>query len=354
MNCSEAEVYVSAVCDGEQIAQDVAEHIARCAACRSALSDYARIGAELRLLSMKESVPLPPLTVPAMHGPFAFLWKRVAVPRFAILGLIACAVVAVATTSIVRAQSKTLWFEFGYSPRDADPTNYLVAKEGFDETPAYMGFPSGNLLAAALRIKIESISNEDVVFQLRAVPARTEVTATGVQLLGGPAGGVSLDGVRKVHYKPGESLPIPIEGGGTLYLKGDVLDHQPKIAFGTPLLPAVEKMNVRSPVLLDSTTLLGDLQGMSATANASDQTVFISVGGRVFSFALRPFPGAVQGEANWGEISFKFESQGYRLMAAAPITGGDQPRPVWVRAAEPSDWGPRCDSPCLGTGPLPK
>jgi hypothetical protein len=303
---------------------------------------------------MNQATELSPLVLPSRRGRLAFLWKRIAVPRFAIVGLVACATIAIAMSSMIRAQSHPLWFEFGYSPHNGFPLNYLVAKEGFDDTPACMYLNSGIPIAAALRVKVESISTDDVVLRVRAAPARIEATATGVKLLGGPIGGVSLEGVPKVHYKPGESLPVSIEGGGTLYLKGDVLDHQPKIAFGTPLVPTEDKVNIRSPVLIESGKLVGELEGASTIADASGEAAFLSVADRVFTFALRPFPGAVQAEANWGQISFKVGGMAYSLIAAAPITGGGQPRPVWVRVAEHLDGWPQCSQTCLGSGPVPK
>lgn len=354
MNCSEADVYVSAVCDGERIPEHFAHHIARCGVCRRTLNDYSRIGAELRLAAATESAPLPPLLLRDRHSRLEFWWRRVYLSRFALVGLIASVIVGIAAMSVVRAQSKPLWFEFGYAPDQVDPFNYVVAQAGFDDTPAFLGFSHGNPIAVALRIKVESISSDDVVLRVRAVPARIEATANRVKLLGGPVGGVSLARVPSVHYKAGESLPIPIEGGGTLYLKGDVLDHQPKIAFGRPLVPAEDTMNIRWPVLVDSNKLIAELRGASSTAYKSEGAVFFSVPAGVFTFALRPFPGAVQGEANWGEITFKFDGTDYRLLAAAPITGGDQPRPIWVRREAQSNGARLCSSVCLGSGPLPK
>ena len=171
-----------------------------------------------------------------------------------------------------------------YSSDDGSESPYHVAKEGFDETPASMYDNSGIPMTLALRVKVESISADDVILQIRAVPARAKVittaTGTNVTLLGGPIGGVSLKGVPPIHYKPGELLGVPIEGGGTLYLKGDVLDHQPMIAFGTPLVPKQNELSIRSP-----------------------------------------------------------------------ITGGDQPRPVWVRVDEHPDWGPNAAIPA--SAPVP-
>jgi hypothetical protein len=344
MNCAEAEVYVSPLNDGERIPTSAAEHIARCELCRETLSDYSRMGAELRLAAATDSGQLPPLRLPQRESRLGFLWRRVAVPRFALAGLIGCAIVAAAAASLVRAQSKQLWFEFGYSLQPGDPFDYLVAKQGFDETPAFFAGPGPEPIAAALRVRVESISNNDVMLRIRAVPARTEATARGLKLLGGPVGGVSLEDAPRVHYKPGESLPIPVEGRGTLYLKGDVLDHQPKLAFGTPLVPADDKMIVRWPVLLDGNEVIGELRGASSQADKSG-AVFFSVSEGDFVLALQPFPGAVQGEENWGEITFKLDGRDYRLLAAAPITGGDQPRAVWVR----HDSDRRCEQTCLGS-----
>ena len=184
-------------------------------------------------------------------------------------------------------------------------------------------------MAVALRVRVEGLSSDEAVLRCRAVPAKTETTSSGVKLLGSPEGGVPLDHVPAVHYRPGESLAISIEGGGTLYLKGDVLGHQPSIAFGFPLEPVPGKLIVRSPVLTGSDQLLGEIDGATAITTDETRGVNFRVGSNgSFTFALRPFPGAVQGKLNWGEITFKLAGKNFRLVAAAPITGGDQPRPV--------------------------
>ncbi len=351
MNCKEAEVYVSALYDGEQIPRTGAQHIAACESCRRILDDYSRMGAELRLAATIEAVQLPPLKLAPRRRPFDFLWRRVSVPRFALAALIACLVLATAVVSVVRAQSRPLWFEFGYGLHESGAVfHYTVAKQGYDDTQATLGFLDGAPVAAALRVKVESVSGDDVVLRCRAVPAKMEVNSAGATLLGRPEGGVPLDAAPTVHYKPGESLAIPIEGGGTLYLKGDVLDHQPRIAFGFPLEPASDKLVLRSPVLTSSDQVIAEING--ATAIATDETQSVNLGtdsNSSYTFALRQFPGAVQGEVNWGEITFKLAGKNYRLVAAAPITGGDQPRPVWVRRDAQS-----LGEVSLGAGPIPK
>jgi negative regulator of sigma E activity len=48
MTCQDAVDFVSALCDGERIPREAAEHIGQCDDCRARLQDYAILGAELR------------------------------------------------------------------------------------------------------------------------------------------------------------------------------------------------------------------------------------------------------------------------------------------------------------------
>ena len=187
-----------------------------------------------------------------------------------------------------------------------------------------------------MQIRVVSLSENDVVLRVRAVLG--QITPEGA--LKPVKGAISLDHVPETHYRPGEVLPVPIEGGGTVYLKGDVFDHQPKLAFGFPLEVPPGELLVRWPVLMRSHELLGDMTGASAICEKANGTVdFHARLNGVFRFARHPFPGAVQGEAEWGEIKFKLEGEPYRLIAAAPVTRGDQPVAVWVRRDAAEDSG---------------
>lgn len=355
MNCSEAEVYVSSLYDGEAIPPVAAQHILQCEACRRTLNEYSRMGAELRLAAATDPIQPTPFSVPLQRNRFGFLWQRVTVPRLALAGLIACIMLSLAAIPIMHAQSKPLWFQFGYAFTQTGESNfYTAAKEGYDDTQSSLHPSNGSPVATALRVKVERISNDDVVLRCRALPAKVEVTPTGFRL-GRPERDLSLEDIASVHYKPGDSLTIPIEGGGTVFLKGNIVDHQPKIAFGLPLELPADEMVVRSPVLTVENRLLGAIRGASASASHEAQVVRLqTVSEGVFTFALQQFPGAVQGQANWGELTFKLDGKDYLLVAAAPITGGDQPRPVWVRRDMQSDWASSCPSVCLGSGPIPK
>lgn len=331
MNCIEAEPHVSALCDGETIPAEAVQHIHTCAACRATLAEYAHIGTELRVAAAMESEMLRPLELPQRRRTVDFLWRRVPVPRFALAALLVAVVAAGASVPLVRAQQRPLWFQFGYT---LDPgaliTSSQVAKAGYDETGSSMTFVNGSFLSTALRIRVESVSTDDVVLRCRAVPARLEATGDGQRTLR-PPDAVALNDAPVVHYRPGQQLTIPIEGGGMVYLKGEVSEQQPKIAFGAPLEPPSNHLSMRGPVLVSEGRVLAELAGGGATTGTG-MAVAVGAGNEgQFLFALEPFAGAVPGRIEWGQMSFTLEGRPYRLVAAAPLVGGEQPRTVWVR-----------------------
>jgi len=330
MTCIEAEPHVSALCDGEPVPAEAVEHFNACETCRITLAEYARIGTELRVAAAMDTEALTRLDVPRRRRTFDFLWRRVPVPRFALAALMVLTGAAVASVPLVRAQQRPLWFQFGYALEPGGKMSSLrVATPGFEESTMTMvkGAPG----SAALRIRVESVSTNDVVVRCRAVPGRMEPTSDGGRVFHYPDSGVSLKYAPAVHYKPGEQLTIPIEGGGAIYLKGDVYEQQPKIAFGYSLEPRSNQLVMRWPVLVSDGEVLAELSGGTATAGpGSAVTVAAGNHGR-FLFALEPFPGAIEGKIEWGQMTFAVDARSFRLVAAAPLASGEQPRPVWVR-----------------------
>lgn len=352
MNCLEAEPFVSALYDGEQVPAGAVTHITACANCRRVLNDYSKMGAEMRLAAAAELAPLKSLRLPKPTNLFQFLLTRVAIPRFALAALITCLVLVTAATSLMRAQTRPLWFEFAYGPTTPLLGIHMIAQNGFDDTGAGMWVPHGVSITASVRIQIQNITEDDVTLRIRAVQAGLEPNGKGYTLTPVKSK-LSLDGIAVVHYRPGDTLNIPIEGGGTLYLQGRVFDHQPKVAFGQPLEVPADQMIVRSAALVAGDQALGSLQGATAiTQPGGGGVIRFHVGSEgTFLFGLKPFPGAVEGQTEWGQITFELDGREYRLLAAAPITGGDQPRPVWVR----HDPQTEDDSPTssIGAGRLP-
>ncbi len=335
MTCIEAEPHVSAVCDGEPVPAEAAEHISTCAACRTSLAEYAQLGTELRVAAAMDSETLPRLLLPPRRRAFDFLWYRVPVPRFALAALMVAVVAAAASVPLVRAQQRPLWFQFGYTFEPGGQISwYQVAKSGFDQTQPRMTMVNGAFVSTVLRIKVESVSNDDVIVRCRAVPGRMEPTSDGGRRLafdGGVPGGVPLNDAPAVHYKPGQQLMIPIEGGGTIYLKGEVYEQQPKIAFSVPLEPPPNQLVMRGPVLISEGEVLAEMSGGSATAQPGAAVTVAAGDYGTFLFALKPFTGSVQGQIEWGQMTFTVDGRPFHLVAAAPLASGEQPRPVWVR-----------------------
>jgi hypothetical protein len=330
MTCIEAEPHVSAVCDGEPISAEAAEHISTCAACRATLADYAQIGTELRVAAAMDSKTLPGLELPQRRRAFDFVWRRVPVPRFALAALIVAVVAAAASVPFVRAQQRPLWFQFSYTlDPDGPISRYRVGKAGFDQTGGMMMMVNGALLSTALRIRVESVSNDDVVLRCRAVPGNMELTSNSGTMRAPDE--LPLNGAPAVHYRSGQQLAIPIEGGGAVYLKGEVYEQQPKIAFGIPLEPPSNQLSMRGPVLISEGRVLAEMSGGGATA-LPGWAVKVGAGNDGnFMFALKPFAGSVQGQIEWGQMTFTLDGRRFHLVAAGPLANGEQPRPVWVR-----------------------
>ncbi len=84
---------------------------------------------------------------------------------------------------------------------------------------------------------------------------------------------------------------------------------------------------------------------------ASDETqgIYFQTGSNgSYTFALRPFAGAAQGELNWGEITFKLADQNYRLLCCPDYRR--RSAPSGVGAPDPESFG----GVSLGSGPIPK
>ena len=56
MKCEETSEFISAICDGQTIPPEAAEHIGQCESCRTQSSEYLELGAELRRFASLESV----------------------------------------------------------------------------------------------------------------------------------------------------------------------------------------------------------------------------------------------------------------------------------------------------------
>lgn len=336
---------VSALHDGETVTKEAAEHIGGCPTCKERLREYAELGAELRLLASAapEVVPTPLRLLPAPGGRWARrITARVLVPRFALgLGIVAIVGLSVGL-GLMRAQGSGLWFQFDVTDPAAHGSAGGLLQAG--------GHAAGHFRSAD--------SHEEIVYRMKALEiqsdfVRLEVTARafvpetpgegahqGAMAAGAPPFSPNTNQIlanvpaREIKYVPGKSLEIPLDGGGKILLTGQVFRRPPSLGmWALPLTPKPDEIVLSMPALVRGSEFLGTDRD-SARAEGENPAIGICLPSRVaFVFALNPFEGAVQGEAEFGQAHFKMDGQDYTLFSATPISGGDQPREIWVYRA---------------------
>jgi hypothetical protein len=332
MNCNEAVSFVSVLYDGEPVPVEAAEHVDACPNCRERLRSYSEMGAELRLMASRTTDPVIPIALrdrlrPAQRPPrFAFLRARVLVPRFAVALLAAGFLAASLSIVVLRAQSESrpLWFQFALDLKGSEPLRMSnVAQAGYDN--GLVLWKAGDQIFGS-HIVVSAVTQESVRLAIRARKYGRKDTAkfqVKEQL-----------GDLQAHtftYVPGAALEIPVEGGGTLVLQGKVVDHQPKIAWGLPEEPGPDQVVLTSPLVISGDALIANLEGGGTMAwdRSMAASIYTPALGHLM-IALRAFSGAVQAEANWGDLKFVWQGRSYSVRAASPITGGAQPHAVWV------------------------
>src|SRR5262249_7482727 len=152
-------------------------------------------------------------------------------------------------------------------------------------------------------------------------------------------------------YVPGQMLEIPVESGGNILkilLKGEVFRLRPRFpAEWYRVQPESDEITLSKAALVRGNAFLGEVQGGGGATgvNSAGGTCAPPLG--AFVFALKPFEGAVQGIAEFGQASFTMDGYDYNLFSATSITGGKQPREIWVYRGEscPPSWSPAPKTP---------
>jgi hypothetical protein len=365
MNCQEVEPFVSVLYDGENVPAECADHIDACPDCRAKLRSYSEMGAELRLIAsrMPAESGIPQGVVERMRSSergdrFAFLRARMVVPKFAAIAAAAAVVALSASVVVVRAQSQNvpLWFQFDLAPGDAQVSDgqhklNTVARAGYDDqlilmTPVLdanhhvivnQKHEAVEMRAFGTHLTVSSIKDGKVQLAIRSRLYRMGDSA--MFKVKDQLGDLEH---HSFTYTPGQSLEVPVEGGGTLILRGQIADHQPKFAWGQPVEPRPDEIVLTQPVVFKDKTVLAYFDGGSTSADSLTANFLSTPAMGRLTIALRSFPGAVQAQANWGKLEFKVNGESYTLFSASPICGGEQPHAVWVELDtkySPSDPG---------------
>jgi hypothetical protein len=276
------------------------------------------------------------------------LTARVLVPRFALgAGLFAILGLSVGL-GWVQAQSGGFWFQFDLSNPETKARVGCLTQAGG-------GWDGGFLSAGANKKTGVQVKALDVQKDVVRLVVRTRVfepasgsdeeKAANYQL--GVHSEEVIDQIfanltpQEFDYVPGQTLEIPVEGGGKVLLKGEVFKLRPSFsAEWFSVTPQPDEIALSKAALARGNEFLGEIGG-SGAARATNSAAGICVPPLgAFVFALKPFEGAVQGVTEFGEAHFKMNGYDYTLFSATPITGGQQPREIWVYRSPncPSSW----------------
>ena len=343
MRCEDAEEFVSALCDGERIPREAAEHIGECEKCRTWLQDYAMLGAEIRrtasLNSPKNVSAIQHLLTSTKRAKekrsFEVWWKKGAeamrIPRFAFVLMLLLIVGLSSGLVVVRARSNAqgpvLLVTLKLPNSDLSWQCALsmnghqngvcsggmdVKKRGFLEFGIQFLARQGDKIALGIRRQFLPLSPNGGSF--------TFFTADLENLP-----------IEQYELEPGQKLQIDIEGLGKAELTGELLDHMPVLPLAphATLDPAQDELRMISPLLLRGREAIIDMDHGSATGTGKDGAVWIyapGVGRLILS--AENFQGAVKGHVSQSRIDFEIGGRQYQLLAGAPITRAQD---VWVQ-----------------------
>jgi hypothetical protein len=339
VDCTEVEPFVSIIYDGEEAPLEAVQHFMNCASCRARMQDYSRITSEMRILAA-EGQRLHAVKVPSLQprSDWRHAWsKSVRIPRVAaVVFLLALAAATVGWVHTAAQNKETLafWCDIqtpiskGGSPIEAGGPDTEIGFNG-DEGFAY-------------KVEALSISDHLVVLRIRFKYFSKRIDSDQIRK--------ELDSVtpQEITYIPGQQISIPVEGGAPVLLSGHVVRSRwPEPVGAAALLPAPDEMAVSSPVLirderevlaagnaviLDQGKVYGVGEAMMRQRCESPQcgvALYVPKHG-LFFFSIRPLDNSIEGGSGMSHLWFVEDGHTYLLSSAVPLTGGDQPRRVWV------------------------
>lgn len=327
MEHDEALPFVSEMFDAKNVPAEAARHIQDCPICRERLLDYEEMRIELRLAASAadSESPEPQLTVPKRTRLSRWTqgWRTgVSIPRPAFaLGIVLIVALSVGV-GYLRAQSRLQLFHFEISSPQATGANWGATMKVGGKVGYGMPGPRGNV-----RVLFDLLGIRDGVAHL-AVHARV--------FKGNPSlaefRAVENVPAQEYQYTLGETLEIPINDWGTLFLKGELLDHAEKFPWENQSIePWPNQIVLNAPVLLKDKKIVfqGPKDDGSATGSNPSVSFYVPGQGR-FVIRLQPFDGAVSASADFSQVSFDLDGDKYLLACATPVTGGPQPRQIWI------------------------
>lgn len=340
MRCEEAAEFVSALCDGETIPRGAAEHIGECAVCRTRLSEYAEIGAELRRVASLEASNRETGDFVEVRSNGEPEWKQVKsvkpswwrkgweimrIPRF-VFALLLTAVVVLGSSLVmlkVRAHTGGTVLMLTVKPSDDKTVHCALSLE--DEK---LGSCANLTSVHGYGFRVISVSGDRIELGVRVGNA-ADLTGPGAS----HPSTANMDQLveKPFWFEPGEKLEIPGPDGSTLVLTGELLDHMPPWIAVDPdvqMDPKAGEIRIVSPVLLKGKNVLVDLGGMSGSQIGNDRGIeFYAPQQGLYYFSLSPIQGAAEGHIQMSRVTFEWNGEPYTLLTGTPIARGEK---IWI------------------------
>ena len=351
MKCEYIAEHLSALCDGERIPADVAEHIGTCGTCGVRLQEYIAMGAELRRVASLETQPEP--VTPAwarIRKPAPVWWSKgwetMRIPRFA-FALVVTVIAALGSGLVVvgvhaHAQGTVLML----SAKAPTGQDLHCALSSVDQKWASCALLDAQYL---LGLRLISMSGDQVVLGVRA-------KSTGATI-GAGTYTTSLQDLEQVEekqyqFRPGETLKIDVPGGGALVLTGELTDHIPPLVSSGDMEmdPKPGELRIVSPIFLRDDTVLHDFEGGTAIEGEQEVVRMYIPDHGLWILSLHPMQGAVQGHINLNRVLFQLDGQSYSVITGAPVARTQQ---IWI--LHDANYSPELNqqSGFIGGGELP-
>jgi hypothetical protein len=334
MKCEEAAEFASALCDGETIPRDVAEHIGACEMCRTRLNAYSVIGAELRRVASLEQ----PVTMKAGSWEKArrvrlSWWQKgrtsMKIPRFAFASMLAVILLLSSSLVLVRARTGMGGPVFVLSYRilpNGSAVRCVITTDSNSSTNHCSDTNSGPW--GVLTVNFRFLTKDGDRTEL-GVKTRYESQVRQPE----PGNTDDLKDVPEKTFwiEPGEKQRISTSGLGEIELTGEYLDHMPALRRrpDESLDPRKGEFRIVSPVLIRGKEVVLNLVG-SSSIDSGDQDATLMIynpGEGRYMISTVPFEGAIEGSVELGQIKFTLEGQDYLLLTAMPTTRSEH---VWV------------------------
>jgi hypothetical protein len=332
MNCGKAAESVSALCDGERIPREVAEHLGACEECKARLNEYLQMSAELKRMAII-AAPQCVRTVSwgaqeTMKSSWWQMWREsMRIPRFA-FGLMLVAILSLgAGIAIIRANSSERWFQFEVRTRQGGMAETAVMsaepKEPEHPGPVITREPEGTL---AFIVRVLAGTGGSVKLGVRAI-CLPQNADQGIEeeVLAAPE--------REFWVISGQKLSVPVKDHGQIEITGKLLDKLPEDQNPREmrLYPKEGQFQVIAPqVLLMDGRVLSKGGGNGLRLTKDSFFAYYAPHDGWYIFAFNAFPGATEGKINANQVEFTLDGRSYALVAAAPIVDTSVTR-IWVR-----------------------